>query len=64
MRRLMCNVSVPLSILSQPKVLELVESLESQGYAEREDGVVSITSLGRLALPHFWSDSSPMYRWL
>ena len=64
MRRLMCNASVPLSILSQPKVAELVESLESQGYAEREDGVVSITSLGRLALPHFWSDSSPMYRWL
>ena len=64
MRRLMCNASVPLSILSQPKVAELVESLESQGYAEREDGVVSITSLGRLALQHFWSDSSPMYRWL
>ncbi|WP_279240909.1 coproporphyrinogen-III oxidase family protein [Candidatus Paraluminiphilus aquimaris] len=64
MRRLMCNASVPLSILSQPKVAELVESLESQGYAEREEGVVNITSLGRLALPHFWSDSSPMYRWL
>lgn len=64
MRRLMCNVSVPLSSLEQPKVAELVDSLESQGYTEREGGSVHLTSLGRLALPHFWSDSSPTFRWL
>ena len=64
MRSLMCNVSVPVSSLVTPKVAELVDSLESQGYAEREGGFVYLTSLGRLALPHFWSDSSPRFRWL
>ena len=64
MRRLMCNVSVSVSSLEQPKVAELVDSLESQGYAEREGGFLQLTTLGRLALPHFWSDSSPTLRWL
>ena len=64
MRRLMCNVSVPVSALTTPKVTDLVDSLESQGYTEREGGFVYLTSLGRLALPHFWSDSSPRFRWL
>lgn len=64
MRSLMCNVSVPVSSLVTPKVAELVDSLESQGYTERKGGFVYLTSLGRLALPHFWSDSSPRFRWL
>lgn len=64
MRNLMCNASVPVSALASPKVAELVDSLESQGYTEREDDFVYLTSLGRLALPHFWSDSSPRFRWL
>ena len=64
MRRLMCNASAPVSALDQPQLAELVDSLESQGYIEQEDGFVCLTSLGRLALPHFWSDSSPRYRWL
>ena len=64
MRNLMCNASVPVSTLASPKVAELVDSLESQGYTEREDDFVYLTSLGRLALPHFWSDSSPRFRWL
>jgi oxygen-independent coproporphyrinogen-3 oxidase len=64
MRRLMCNVSVPVSALTTPKVADLIDSLESQGYTEREGGFVYLTSLGRLALPHFWSDSSPRFRWL
>ena len=64
MRSLMCNVSVPVSTLASPKVVDLVESLESQGYTEREGGFVYLTSLGRSALPHFWSDSSPRFRWL
>lgn len=64
MRSLMCNVSVPVSTLATPKVVDLVDSLESQGYTEREGGFVYLTSLGRLALPHFWSDSSPRFRWL
>lgn len=64
MRRLMCNVNVPVSTLATPEVANLVESLESQGYAETEGDFVHLTSLGRLALPHFWSDSSPRFRWL
>jgi oxygen-independent coproporphyrinogen-3 oxidase len=64
MRRLMCNVSVPVSALTTPKVADLIDSLESQGYTEREGGFVYLTSLGRLAMPHFWSDSSPRFRWL
>jgi len=64
MRRLMCNNSVPTSKVTQPKIAELVDSLESQGYTEREGDLICLTSLGRLALPHFWSDSSPQYRWL
>ncbi|MEL0153641.1 MAG: radical SAM protein, partial [Halieaceae bacterium] len=36
MRRLMCNVSVPVSTLTTPKVADLIDSLESQGYTERE----------------------------
>jgi len=64
MRSLMCNVSVPVSTLATPRVADLVDSLESQGYTEREGDFVCLTSLGRLALPHFWSDSSPTFRWL
>lgn len=62
MRRLMCNTSVPTSLLAQPKVAELVESLENQGYTDREGDAIYLTSLGRLALPHLWSDSSPSFR--
>jgi len=64
MRRLMCNSEVPISSVEQPDVLTLVESLESQGYTEQRDAFIYLTELGRMALPHFWSDSSPRFRWL
>ena len=64
MRRLMCNSEVPISSVGQPDVLTLVESLESQGYTEQRDAFIYLTELGRMALPHFWSDSSPRFRWL
>jgi oxygen-independent coproporphyrinogen-3 oxidase len=64
MRRLMCNTEVPISSVDQPDVLTLVESLENQGYTEQRDAHVFLTELGRMALPHFWSDSSPRFRWL
>lgn len=64
MRRLMCNASVPVSLVAQPKVAELVESLEGQGYTDQEGDSIYLTSLGRLALPHLWSDSSPSFRQL
>jgi oxygen-independent coproporphyrinogen-3 oxidase len=64
MRRLMCNSDVPISSVNQSQVLTLVESLESQGYTEKRDSSIYLTELGRLALPHFWSDSSPRFRWL
>ena len=64
MRRLMCNSGVPISSVDQPDVLTLVESLENQGYTEQRDAFIYLTELGRMALPHFWSDSSPRFRWL
>ncbi len=64
MRRLMCNSEVSISSVGQPDVLTLVESLESQGYTEQRDAFIYLTELGRMALPHFWSDSSPRFRWL
>ena len=64
MRRLMCNSEVPISSVNQPDVLTLVESLENQGYTEQRDAFIYLTELGRMALPHFWSDSSPRFRWL
>ncbi|MEC8612819.1 MAG: radical SAM protein [Pseudomonadota bacterium] len=64
MRRLMCNSEVPISSVDQPDVLTLVESLENQGYTEQRDAFIYLTELGRMALPHFWSDSSPRFRWL
>ncbi|MEC7570057.1 MAG: radical SAM protein [Pseudomonadota bacterium] len=64
MRRLMCNSEVSISSVDQPDVLTLVESLESQGYTEQRDAFIYLTELGRMALPHFWSDSSPRFRWL
>ena len=64
MRRLMCNSEVPISSVEQPDVLTLVESLESQGYTAQRDAFIYLTELGRMALPHFWSDSSPRFRWL
>ena len=64
MRRLMCNSEVPISSVGQPDVLTLVESLENQGYTEQRDAFIYLTELGRMALPHFWSDSSPRFRWL
>lgn len=64
MRRLMCNSEVSISSVDQPDVLTLVESLESQGYTEKRDAFIYLTELGRMALPHFWSDSSPRFRWL
>jgi oxygen-independent coproporphyrinogen-3 oxidase len=64
MRRLMCNTEVPISTINQPDVLELVDSLENQGYTHKRDNVIYLTELGRMALPHFWSDSSPRVRWL
>jgi len=64
MRRLMCNSEVPISSVDQPDVLTLVESLQNQGYTEQRDAHVYLTELGRMALPHFWSDSSPRFRWL
>ena len=64
MRRLMCNSEVPISSVDQPDVVTLVESLESQGYTEQRDAFIYLTELGRMALPHFWSDSSPRFRWL
>lgn len=64
MRRLMCNIDVPVAAVDQPEVAELLASLESQGYTEQRGTSVHLTSLGRLALPQFWSDSSPRYRWL
>ncbi|MEC8158896.1 MAG: radical SAM protein [Pseudomonadota bacterium] len=64
MRRLMCNSHVPISSVDQPDVLTLVKSLEDQGYAEQRDAFIYLTELGRMALPHFWSDSSPRFRWL
>jgi oxygen-independent coproporphyrinogen-3 oxidase len=64
MRRLMCNSEVPVSSVDQPDVLTLVESLENQGYTEQRGAFIYLTELGRLALPHFWSDSSPRFRWL
>ena len=64
MRRLMCNSEVPISSVYQPDVLTLVESLENQGYTEQRDAFIYLTELGRMALPHFWSDSSPRFRWL
>ena len=64
MRRLMCNSEVSISSVDQPDVLTLVESLESQGYTEQRDAFIYLTKLGRMALPHFWSDSSPRFRWL
>ncbi|MEC7008971.1 MAG: radical SAM protein [Pseudomonadota bacterium] len=64
MRRLMCNSEVSISCVDQPDVLTLVESLESQGYTEQRDAFIYLTELGRMALPHFWSDSSPRFRWL
>jgi oxygen-independent coproporphyrinogen-3 oxidase len=64
MRRLMCNSEVPISTVDQSEVLTLVESLENQGYTERREAAIHLTELGRMALPHFWSDSSPRFRWL
>ena len=64
MRRLMCNSEVSILSVDQPDVLTLVESLESQGYTEKRDAFIYLTELGRMALPHFWSDSSPRFRWL
>jgi oxygen-independent coproporphyrinogen-3 oxidase len=64
MRRLMCNSEVPISTVDQSEVLTLVESLENQGYTERREAAIYLTELGRMALPHFWSDSSPRFRWL
>ena len=64
MRRLMCNSEVPISTVDQSEVLTLVESLENQGYTERRESAIYLTELGRMALPHFWSDSSPRFRWL
>ena len=64
MRRLMCNSEVPISSVDQPDVLTLIESLQNQGYTEQRDAHVYLTELGRMALPHFWSDSSPRFRWL
>ena len=64
MRRLMCNSEVPISSVKQPDVLTLVDSLENQGYTKKQNNVIYLTDLGRMALPHFWSDSSPRFRWL
>ena len=64
MRRLMCNAEVPISSVEEADVLTLLESLENQGYTEQRDAFVYLTELGRMALPHFWSDSSPRFRWL
>ena len=64
MRRLMCNTEVPVSMVAQPEVLGLLESLENQGYTQKQGSSVRLTALGRSALPHFWSDSSPRFRWL
>ena len=64
MRRLMCNSEVPVSSVKQPDVLTLVDSLENQGYTKKQNNVIYLTDLGRMALPHFWSDSSPRFRWL
>ena len=64
MRQLMCNSEVPIASVNQPDVLTLVESLEHQGYTEQSDAFIYLTELGRMALPHFWSDSSPRFRWL
>ena len=64
MRRLMCNSEVPISSVNQPDVFTLVESLENQGYTEQRGAFIYLTKLGRMALPHFWSDSSPRFRWL
>jgi oxygen-independent coproporphyrinogen-3 oxidase len=64
MRRLMCNAEVVIDTVEQPAVVELISSLELQGYTQQSDEAVQLTELGRLALPHFWSDSSPQLRWL
>ena len=64
MRHLMCNLPVDIASTDNQSLAALLSSLEDQGYAEKVQGFFKLTQMGRLALPHFWSDSSPTLRWL
>merc|ERR1711998_590290 len=64
MRHLMCNLPVDIASTDNQSLATLLDSLEDQGYAENKQGFFRLTQMGRLALPHFWSDSSPSFRWL
>ena len=64
MRHLMCNLPVDIASTDNQSLAALLSSLEDQGYAEKTQGFFKLTQIGRLALPHFWSDSSPTFRWL
>ena len=64
MRHLMCNLPVDIASTDNQSLAALLSSLEDQGYAEKAQGFFKLTQIGRLALPHFWSDSSPTFRWL
>ena len=64
MRHLMCNLPVDIASTDNQSLAALLNSLEYQGYAEKEQSFFKLTKIGRLALPHFWSDSSPTFRWL
>ena len=64
MRHLMCNLPVDIASTDNQSLAALLNSLEDQGYAEKARGFFKLTQIGRLALPHFWSDSSPTFRWL
>lgn len=64
MRHLMCNLPVDIASTDNQSLSALLNSLEDQGYAEKDQGFFRLTQIGRLALPHFWSDSSPTLRWL
>jgi len=60
----MCNRPVDIASTDNQSLAALLNSLEDQGYAEKARGFFKLTQIGRLALPHFWSDSSPTFRWL
>jgi oxygen-independent coproporphyrinogen-3 oxidase len=62
LRGLVCHQRIPADQLTSAQKDDWLSPLLGQGFAVEEDGEYLLTEVGRLVLPHIWTDSSPVFR--
>ena len=64
LRGLICRQSLYSAALSSAQEAEWLLPLVDQGFVIKEQTDYRLTEMGRSALPHMWTDSSPVFRTL